>query len=183
MKESALNRHNVGKILRLHFEHSLRIPNLPVEPGAGVGPVILGRAGGNAEHYRRFIIGHTDEVTELHQFRLGFVLGGELVERLADGEELIVVSFRREVNCFNVHALLISAVTRGAFAAGAVNQNATHRLGGGGKEVGAVLKFCLSVIANKSEPGLVDERGGLQSLARGFVRHPVGRQAAQFFVN
>src|SRR6266545_5269070 len=87
-----------------------RPSDLPEQPRAGVGPVILGGARGNAERVRCFVIGHADEVTQLHQFRFDLVLDCEFVERFADGEELVVIGWSGHVHFLNVHALLAAAV-------------------------------------------------------------------------
>jgi len=146
-----------------------------------VRPVILGRAHGDAERFGRFIVGHADEVTQLHQFRFDLVLDGELVKGVTECEELVVIGWRSQVQLFNIQALLAAAVTDGAFAAGAVNENAAHRLGRGGEKVSPAIP--LIFVADETQPGFVDEGGGLKRLARRFVRHFVGGETAQLFID
>jgi len=57
-----------------------------------------------------------------------------------------------------------------------------NRLGRGREEMSAVLPACRAG-SSEPQPGLVDEGGGLQGLARGLVRHLVRRQFAEFLVN
>ena len=157
--------------------------NFPKKPGAGVRPIIVGGAGGDAENFGGFLQSHPDEITQLHQFGFELVLSGEFVEGVIDGQELIVINWHRDFHAFNVHPLLIAAVTDRLFAAGLVNQDATHGLGGSGEEVRAVLKLRLTVIAHQTQPRLMHERGGLQSLVRRFVGHSRRRQFAQFAID
>jgi hypothetical protein len=43
------------------------------EPGAGVGPVIVGGAGRNTQNVGGFFEGHADEVTQFDQFGFGLI--------------------------------------------------------------------------------------------------------------
>jgi len=67
-------------------------------------------------------------------------------------------------------------------AAGMVNENAAHALGSGAKEVRAVLPGQVPG-SNKPQPSFVDERGGLQRMTGGFVRHLVRGEAAEFLID
>ena len=96
------SRNSALAFLRLDFAE---------EPGAGVSPIVIGGAGGNAQHFGGFLKGHADEVTELHQFSFNLVLSGEFVERVVHGEEFVVVTRRGNFHALKVHALLVAAVT------------------------------------------------------------------------
>src|SRR4051812_34974911 len=78
--------------------------------------------------------------------------------------------------------LLAAAVARGALLPGAVNENPPHRLRCRGKKMRAVLEFW-SLVADESQPGLVDQRGRLKGMPCGFVGHLARRKAAQFFID
>ena len=54
--------------------------------------------------------------------------------------------------------------------------------GGGAEKVGAALEF-LGAAGRKPQPCFVNERGGLQGLARGLLSHFGGGHAAQVLVN
>jgi hypothetical protein len=41
-----------------------------------------------------------------------------------------------------------------------VDQDAAHGLGGGGEEMGAVLKLRVAIFTDEPQPGFVDESGG-----------------------
>jgi hypothetical protein len=147
-----------------------------------VCPVVVGGAGGDAQNFGRFLQGHADEITQLHQFSLNLVLNGEFVERLIHGEEFVVVTGRGNFHTLKVHALLVAAVAQGALAAGFVNQDAAHRLGGSAEEMGAAIELWIG-LANQPQPGFMDERGGLQGLVGRFVRHFRRRELPQFSIN
>ena len=108
--------------------------------------------------------------------------GRELVERGIERQELVVVAGKRDLHVLHFHPPLAAAVAGGAFAPGAINQNPPHRLGGRSKKMRTVREVG-HIAAHESKPRLVHQRSGLQGVARGFLRHPAGRQPAQFFVN
>jgi hypothetical protein len=98
-------------------------------------------------------------------------LHGKFVERFTDSEELVVVGWRGDLHFLNVHSLQVTAMAKGPFAAGAVNENTAHGFGGGSEKVSAILKLRLTCIAHQPQPGFVDQGGGLQGVARRFVGH------------
>src|ERR1051325_5145755 len=58
-----------------------RTTHLDGEPGASVGPPLLGRGHGDTERSRCLVETHPDEVTQLHQFGLARIEGGEFIQR------------------------------------------------------------------------------------------------------
>src|SRR5512143_4094049 len=67
-------------------------------------------------------------------------------------------------------------------ASGALDEDSPHGLGSGGEEMRAVLPAGLR-IGPESEPRFMDERGGLECVARWFIGHPMRRHFAQFVIN
>src|SRR5262245_58030688 len=65
------------------------------------------------------------------------------------------------------------------FAAGAVDKNVTHRLGGGTEEMGAVFER-RALIAHQAKPGFVHQRSGLESLTGSLLSQLRSREAAKF---
>jgi len=59
--------------------------DLVIEPGPGVRPVIPGPARGDVQQAGGLFGGQANEIPQLHQFRLGRVLRGKLIEGLIDG--------------------------------------------------------------------------------------------------
>jgi len=153
-----------------------------VEPGLGVGPPAFRRGLGDVEDAGGLFGGEPDEVPELHELGLLGVKGGEPLECVVEGEELVVLDGGGEVEYVEFDVFGTGPVAEGALASGAVDEDAAHRLGGGGEEVGAVLPVGLGVGA-QPEPGLVDEGGGLECLAGRFAGHLLGSHLTQLGVD
>ena len=147
-----------------------------------MSPVVIGCSRGDAQNFGGFLKRQSNEIAQLHQFGFNLVLSGEFVEGVVDSQELFVISRDGDFNAVNVHALLVAAATDRLFAAGAVDENPAHGFGGGSEEVGTILKLCLAVFTNQSQPGFVDQRGGLQGLVGCFVGHFRRRQLAQLLI-
>jgi len=95
-------------------------------------------------------------------------LSGKFVQHLVYGEQFVAVCQPGNFNAFNVHSFLVAAVTDRLFAAGLINEDAAHGLGGGREEMGAIDKFGFRV-ADQPQPRFMHERGGLQRLVGRFV--------------
>ena len=63
-----------------------------------------------------------------------------------------------------------------------IDQNVTHRLRGDAKEMSAVLKVFFFLF-DHAQVGLMDERGGLQSVTRVLLAHVTLGHLAQFLVD
>ena len=74
--------------------------------------------------------------------------------RFLDGQEMILIGRHGEVHVFNIHALQAAAMTAGEFAAGVVNKQMAHGLGGGGEEMGAIFKGRIFA-ADQAHPDLM----------------------------
>src|SRR5262249_23011861 len=90
--------------------------------------------------------------------------------------------WRGEIDLLNIYPHLTAAVAQGAFAASAVNEDAAHRLSGGGKEMGAPGELWV-VVAHQPQPGFMHQRRGLQGISRGLIRHPGSCELAQLLIN
>lgn len=156
--------------------------HLLVKPGAGVGPPTLGSGAGDSEDGSSFFDGEAAEVAQFDEFGFWFVERGESFQGVAYGEKFVVRSRSGDFKFIDIEALLIAAVSEGAFAAGAFDENAAHGFGSGSEKVGAILPGLL-IGGDEAEPNFVDQGGGLKSVARRFVRHSVDREFAQFLVN
>lgn len=137
--------------------------NLSPQPGATVIPPAFGSGHGNPHHLGGFLNRESHKKAQFDKFRLSLVLGGELIERLMDFEQFVVCDRPGDINFMNIKPLLSSAMSDSSFSPGVFDQDPPHRFGGGGKEVRAILPF-LALAAAQSEPGLVNQRRGLQSL-------------------
>ena len=73
-------------------------------------------------------------------------------------------------------------MAQGLFAPGIINENSAHGFGCGVEEMDASVP--LDVLhSGKAQPGLVNEGGRLQSLARSFTGHFVGCQAPELVID
>jgi hypothetical protein len=152
------------------------------QPRAGVGPPAFGGGFGDAEHFGGFLDLQSHEVAELDQFGLPRLQRGEAIQGVVEREQLIVGRGAGDFEFVHVEVFGAGAATLAAFAAGAGDKDAAHRLGGGAEEVRAVLPRLVRRV-HELQPGFVDERGGLERVAGGFAGHLVRGQAAQFVVN
>jgi hypothetical protein len=75
-----------------------------------------------------------------------------------------------------------ASVPDGPLAPGPIDKDSPHGLGRGSKKVPSVLPIGL-LVTPEAYPGIVDQCGGLQGLARGFPRHPGRCQSAQLIVD
>jgi len=107
----------------------------------------------------------------LHLTDAPAVSAHEKIKMLAGRQQYVVADPRVEAH-----------VADGLFAAGAVDENAAHRLGGGAEEVGFVAPL-LMLRAGEANPRLMNQCRGLQCLAGLLVRHANRRQLPQFLVN
>ena len=81
-----------------------------------------------------------------------------------------------------VDALLTTAVAQRALLPGAVNENPSHRLGCGGKEMRAIFES-RRVVANEPQPCFVDQGGGLKGVPGCFMGHLARGKPPQFFID
>jgi hypothetical protein len=68
---------------------TMRFRHLAEQPRAGVGGIIFGGVGGDAEHLGGLLHRQADEVSQLDQFSLPWMLGGQFVEGFIDGQDWI----------------------------------------------------------------------------------------------
>src|SRR2546426_3075144 len=72
------------------FIFSSARPDFGIKPGASVNPPAFGGGLRNSQHTGGFLDGHPDEITQLHQFRLILIQSSQFVERLVNGQHLVV---------------------------------------------------------------------------------------------
>src|SRR3954466_826452 len=113
--------------------------HLMVKPRARVAPPALSRGARDAEDRSGFFDGEASEIPEFDQFGFGLVEGDKSFESVIDGEKFIIRSRGGDFEFVNVQALLIAAMAPGAFAAGALDQDAAHGFGGGREKVSAIF--------------------------------------------
>src|SRR5206468_1836149 len=128
------------------------------------------------------VAGQPGEETELHQFGGPRVGGGQLVDEFVQFEQVVIVVAGDEV-FVEVDADAAAAALEAALAAGALDEDAAHRLGGGGEEVPAVGPVGRPVGVHQPDERLVDQGGRLERVAGLLAGEVGGCQAAQLVVN
>lgn len=130
------------------------------QPGATVIPPAFGSGHRNLHNLGGFLNRESHKKAQFDKFRLSSVLGGEMIERLMDFEQFVVFDRPGDVNFLDIKPLLSSTMSQRSFSPGVFDKDPSHRFGGRGKEVRAILPF-LALAAAKSEPGLVNKGSGL----------------------
>ncbi len=137
----------------------------------------------DAESRGGFVEVQPHEVAQFYQLPFAQIEGGELFQGLVQREQLVVVRHGGgDLDSVHIHHFGTGTAFGGDPAAGAFNEDATHRLGGGPEEVGPALPVGL-FIRPEPKPCLVDERRGLEGVAGGFAGHLVRGQFAQLFID
>src|SRR6266568_4413436 len=99
-----------------------------------------------------------------------------------DLELLFFLRLRYELGLLEADALLTAPVPKPPLAPGVFHQDTPHGFAGGGKEMAASLPARLT-IADEPQPGFMDQRSGLERLARGFLGHLMRCETAKFLIN
>ena len=152
------------------------------QPCLGEAPGPLDGAFGEAEHFGDFAIFQAGEEAELDDLGFGGVLNRQPVERFIHLQQLLAVMVVGEVETLEGNPHLTAAVADLLLAAGMVNEDATHALGGSAKEVRTVVPGLVRR-SNQPQPGFVDKRCGLQRVAGRLAGHPVRGKDPQLLIN
>src|SRR5262245_5622033 len=100
------------------------------EPCPGVRPQQVGRAGCDAQDLRRLVASQTRKKAKLDQFRSPGICCGQLVQEFIEVEEVVARLVPNNQSFLQINAGTLAAVLGAPFAAGVLNEDATHRLGG-----------------------------------------------------
>jgi hypothetical protein len=151
------------------------------EPDSGERPVAFYRSWSDGEDGCDLLDGETGEVAELHDAGLAGVFVGEAAEGFVEGENFFGAFVREGEAFFELDALEAAAAHLGFVGAGAVDEDATHDVGGDADEVFAILP--VDVFFSEAEVGFVDEGGGLEGVVAAFAAHVGGGDAVEFGVD
>jgi hypothetical protein len=124
----------------------------------------------------------TGEEPQLDKLGLHRVVPRKTIQRLVQGQKFVVRHPRNQLESLKRNALHATSMTATVLAAGIIDEDPAHRLGGRAEEMGTVLPTRL-VVAPKPQPGLMNERGGLKGLTGRFARHFSGRETPQLLIN
>jgi hypothetical protein len=152
------------------------------EPRPGVGPHLVRLPPADAHDPRGLLVPHAHEEAELHQARHLGVLLRQPLQGIIHREQFVGGHLHGGSGVIYFHAVQVASVLGGLLAAGVVDEDAPHGGRGGGEKMLRVLPGTVFLV-HQTQPGFMDQRGGLQGLAGPFVGHPVGGQPAQFAVN
>jgi hypothetical protein len=108
---------------------------------------------------------------------------GELVQGVADQQDLLGPVVRQATRFVEFDPLPVAAVLGPPFPPGGVDEDAAHGLGRGGEEVAAAVPELGLFHVHESEIRLMDQGRGLQRLAGLFLSEPLGREFAELLVD
>src|SRR5262245_54630660 len=159
--------------------------DLAPEPGPGVAPQPVRAGPGHAEGLGGVLDRQPGEKVQLHDAGGLGVLGGEPGQGLVEGEDLLGRRADRDVLVVELDPLPVPAVPEAALAAGTLDEDAAHGLGGGGEELAAAGPAGprRPGLAGEPQVGLVDQGGRLEGVARALAGQAVGGQPPQFVVD
>lgn len=105
-----------------------------------------------------------------------------MIQSFVDLEDFVGLDVFDEVDVVERFADRAGAAFEAFATACGVDEDTAHGFGGGGEEVGAAVEVGV-VGADEAEPGFVDESGGLEGVAGGFLGHFVSGDTAEFVVH
>lgn len=152
------------------------------EPGPGKAPIAPRRAIRDSKKLGGLLGAKSGEEAEFDEFRGARVFEGQRVEGLMDVNQRGFGRPIRFVEFLQVDTFPAAAMAFGLSTTRSIDENAAHGFRGGAEEVGAILPGGLTV-ASESEPGFVDEGGGLERLPWGLTGELLGCQHTEFVVD
>jgi hypothetical protein len=152
------------------------------KPRPGVSPPLFRGRHCDAQNFSRLLECQTYEIPQFDQLRLARIARREFFQRFVYRQQLVVWRGRGDVQVLPGHRRRASAAFGGLAAAGAIDENAAHRLGGDGKEVLASIPVWLCSRGD-FQPRFMHESGGLERVLVAFPRQAMRRQPAQFIID
>src|SRR5205814_3179814 len=156
--------------------------DLSKKPCSRVSPPALGCWFRNSKNLGCFFNLQTAEITELHQFGFSFVAKSESFHRFIDCEQFVITCGGDDFHVLNVEPLLSAAVTQCLITARVLYENTPHGFRRRTEEMRATIPLHIFVSC-EPQPSLVHQRRRLQRLAGSFVRHFIGCEPAEFFID
>src|SRR5262249_41370404 len=118
-----------------------------LQPGPGISPLPVSMGPGNGQGLSRFVDGKSSKQAELgHLGRVG-ILAAQDRQRLVQVEDLIRIGLRDRFGLGEVQSFAFAAVFFGLLAAGVIDEDAAHGLGGGGDEMTAAIPVRCALVA------------------------------------
>ena len=123
------------------------------------------------------------EDAELDELGLDRVLGGELLEGLVEGQQVVVGLGRGGLGGVEVYPAAVAAALEPVSPPGVLDQDPPHGLGRRGEEVAASVPGPVGIDADQPQVRLVHQRRGLERLPGRLPRHPLRGQPPQLVVD
>ena len=167
----------------LRIEKRLCFAELRAQPGLGVVPGTISTGPRQPHQLGRLLHGEPRIEPELHELRRFGVHFRQCIEGLVDGQQVIGrIRWRRDV-VVKGRSLLLAAALFALLLAGIVDQDAAHRLGGGGIEVNAIVEARRFGCSYQPQVGFMDQRRRVQRLSRLFLVQFASGQLPQLVIN
>ena len=112
---------------------------------------------GNAHYFGHLLVRKPGKEAQLHDLRLRCIVSCQMIQRLIEGQQLLVIDAGREIQAVEIYPLRTSPVAEIILAPGIIDEDAAHGLGGSGEKVSAIIPRG-SIVTAQSEPGIVDQR-------------------------
>ena len=141
----------------------------------------IGRSRGHFQRVSDFWNAHADEIAELDHFSSGRIFRSECFQSIVHSQDFGGGSPEFDSRFVKFFHGLIASAFLARLAPRLVDQDLSHGLGRGAKEMAAVIPLLLPG-SGQLEPGLVDKSGGLERLAGICQGHFASSQSAQLFV-
>src|SRR5262249_2318666 len=139
-------------------------PEFAAKPCPCVNPLPIGAACGDSQDCGRLLTRQSGEIAQFHELRLKRIVFRQAMQRRVQCQEVEVWRGCDQAVGVRASTLPAAAVLATLLAAGVVNQDAAHGLGGGGKEMPAVVPVRVAAAAQETQVGLVNQRRGLECL-------------------
>ncbi len=152
------------------------------QPGARECPQSLRAPQWQPHRIGRFWHRHPGKIAEFDQSRRFGIRGGKFVQRFIDREQFILRRGDNEICIQFLNAHRIPAFGQHLLPPCPFDEDAPHGFRGRAEKMTAIFPALVFVSGN-TQPGFVNERRGLERLARLFAGHFGGGQLAQFRID
>lgn len=165
----------------IFYSPDLRTTQLFLQPSPGKAQLPVDGGRRDIQRLGDLVVGHAAEEAEFDNLGLAFIHFGQFVEGVFDIEQVGLLLVIGDIGLVQGDLDVITAALLAFFAFGMVDEDLAHGPGGDGDEMGAALPGDAGV--DQLEEGLVDQGGGLQSMAGILAAHVFIRQLPQVVVH
>jgi hypothetical protein len=137
---------------------------------------------GNTQQTGSLSVGQTNEKSELYHLRTLRGLRCQFFECVVQTEDAFVIGRCGNHDFIQLNPMQTRSVSRAQMATSTFDEDVTHGLGRGSKEVPAAFPS-VRLATFQAKPGLVHQGCGLESLAWRLLGNPDGSQATEFIIH